>query len=87
MEERGEWRGVCVREREMRLRVSNTSQFSVVQELISHTASVTCVAGVYLLLGDREEGETPSIRTLIASGASDSTLKVWERVGINGGSI
>ncbi|CAI8001653.1 Elongator complex protein 2 [Geodia barretti] len=58
-------------------------QFTVVQELSSHTASVNCVAGVYLLLSDREEGETPSIKTLIASASSDSTLKVWQRLNLD----
>ena len=61
------------------------SQFSALQELTSHTASVTCVAGVHLLLSNREEGELPSIRTLIASASSDSTLKVWERESLDGG--
>ena len=45
---------------------------------------MNCVAGVYLLLSDREEGETPSIKTLIASASSDSTLKVWQRLNLDG---
>ena len=59
-------------------------QFSAFQELASHSAPVTCVTGVYLLPSDRKDGESPLIRTLIASASGDSTLKVWERPTVGG---
>lgn len=59
-------------------------QFSVKQELSSHTSSVTCVTGQHLLPRNTNEGESPPIRTLIASASGDSTLIVWERPSVKG---
>ena len=56
-------------------------QFSAVQELMSHAASVTCVVGVYHFPSD---GESQQIRTLIAAASGDSTVSVWERPDIVG---
>ena len=54
-------------------------QFSVYQELTSHKLSVTCVAAVYLLPGNSDNGEALPIKTLIASTSSESTVNIWER--------
>ena len=59
-------------------------QFSALQELTSHTASVTCVVGVYQFPSNQNNGESQQIRTLIAAASGDSTVSVWERPNIGG---
>ena len=59
-------------------------QFSAVQELMSHTASVTCVVGVYQFPSNQNNGESQQIRTLIAAASGDSTVSVWERPNVGG---
>ena len=59
-------------------------QFSAVQELMSHTASVTCVVGVYQFPSNQNDGESQQIRTLIAAASGDSTVSVCERPNVGG---
>ena len=59
-------------------------QFSAVQELMSHAASVTCVVGVYQFPSNQYNGESQQIRTLIAAASGDSTVSIWERPNIGG---
>ena len=59
-------------------------QFSAVQELMSHAASVTCVVGVYQFPSNQNDGASQQSRTLIAAASGDSTVSVWERPSIGG---
>lgn len=62
-------------------------QFSAEQELSLHTSPVTCVTGQHLLPRNTNEGESPPVRTLIASASGDSTLNIWKRRSVKGASL